>query len=166
MKLEDKSTKELLALHNQIAHAPAGPKTFATRAKLVARIESIAAAKNIDLAAHLSGTAASGPPEQSAAVAEPAADSKPPKKRGLGIGELARMLIMDPAGYPHSLIATMVNQQIPGATATGKSVRWYASKMRKDGVEVPARTKHFPAQMDEEESKIWLKTITVVHSPE
>ena len=42
MKLEDMPTKELLALHNRIADKPAGPKTFSTRAKLVARIEQIA----------------------------------------------------------------------------------------------------------------------------
>ena len=42
MKLEEMPTKELLALHNRIADKPAGPKTFATRAKLVARIEQIA----------------------------------------------------------------------------------------------------------------------------
>lgn len=45
---------------------------------------------------------------------------------------------MDPMGYPHALIASMVNAPIPGATATNKSVRWYASKMRKDGINVPA----------------------------
>lgn len=50
MKLEEVPTKELLALHNRIADKPAGPKTFATRTKLVARIEQVAADKNIDLA--------------------------------------------------------------------------------------------------------------------
>jgi hypothetical protein len=38
MNLEDMPSKELLALHNRIADKPAGPKTFATRSKLVARI--------------------------------------------------------------------------------------------------------------------------------
>jgi len=50
MKLEEMPAKELLDLHNRIADKPAGPKTFATRAKLVARIEQVAADKNIDLA--------------------------------------------------------------------------------------------------------------------
>lgn len=167
MKLEDKSTKELLALHNAIADDPAGPKTFATRAKLVARIESIAAVKGIDLAANLSdATAASATKTRPAAVAEPAAETEPAKKRGLGIGELARILIMDPAGYPHSLIAAMVNAQIPGATATDKSVRWYAAKMRKEGINVPPRAKHFPSEMDEKQSAEWLQTVAVVKSPE
>jgi hypothetical protein len=60
--------------------------------------------------------------------------SKEPKPRGKGVGQLARMLLMDPSGYPHALIAMMVNQQIEGATATDKSVRWYAAKIREDGV--------------------------------
>ena len=50
MNLQEMSTKDLLALHNQIADKAAGPKTFATRTKLVARIEQVAADKNIDLA--------------------------------------------------------------------------------------------------------------------
>ena len=50
MNLQEMSTKSLLALHNAIADAPAGPKTFATKVKLIARIEQIAADKDIDLA--------------------------------------------------------------------------------------------------------------------
>ena len=50
MNLQEMSTKDLLALHNEIADKAAGPKTFATRSKLLDRIESIAAAKNIDVA--------------------------------------------------------------------------------------------------------------------
>lgn len=59
----------------------------------------------------------------------------------------------------------MVNEQIPAATATAKSVRWYASKMRKEGSNVPPRAKHFPAWMDEKQSKEWLATVTVVQEP-
>lgn len=50
MTLEEMSMKDLLVLHNKIADKPAGPKTFATRGKLVARIEAIAADKKLDLA--------------------------------------------------------------------------------------------------------------------
>ena len=50
MNLQEMSTKSLLALHNAIADEPAGPKTFATKAQLIARIERIAAAGSIDLA--------------------------------------------------------------------------------------------------------------------
>lgn len=142
MKLEEMSTKTLLALHNAIADAPAGPKTFATKGKLIARIESIAAAGKIDLASF-------GQPETVEVVeqrAEPQADAvaaidATQKKRGVGVGELARCLLMDPAGYPHGLIAEMVNAEIPGATATAKSVRWYACKMRQEGAQLPQRQK-------------------------
>lgn len=100
MKLEDVSTKELLALHNRIADKPAGPKTFSTRAKLVARIEQIAEAKSIDLTS-------SGQPEKPKATAkraQPKADvvetpeATEKKPRGLGVGALARQLLLDPAG--------------------------------------------------------------------
>lgn len=164
MMLEEMPTKELLALHNRIADKPAGPKTFATRTKLVARIEQIAADKNIDLSS-------SGRPKKPKAAkkraelkvevtgASEAAEKKP---RGLGVGVLARAILMDPAGHPHALIAEMVNAQIAGAAATAKSVRWYANDMRKKGVEVPPRQKHHPADMDEEQSAEALSTVRVV----
>lgn len=163
MNLQEMSTKNLLALHNRVADKPAGPKTFATRGKLIARIKSIAAAGNIDLASF-------GQPETVEAVeqrAEPQADAAEAtdankKKRGIGVGELARRLLMAPAGYPHSLIAEMVNAEIPGAAATAKSVRWYACKMRKDGAQVPERQKAFPTEMDAEQSAEWLAGVRVV----
>lgn len=164
MKLEDMPTKELLALHNRIADKPAGPKTFATRTKLVARIEQVAADKNIDLVSF-------GHPKRSKATAqrtEPKAEAieapEPTEKkpRGLGVGALARAILMDPAGYPHALVADMVNAQVEGAAATDKSVRWYANDMRKKGVEVPPRQKHHPADMDEEQSAAALSTVRVV----
>lgn len=168
MKLEDMPTKELLALHNRIADKPAGLKTFATRAKLVARIEQIAAAKDIDLAASgrpkkPKATAQRAEPKADAAEAPEAAEKKP---RGLGVGALARAILMDPAGHPHALIAEMVNAQIDGAAATAKSVRWYANDMRKRGVEVPTRQKHHPADMDEAQSAEALSTVRVIRSPE
>jgi hypothetical protein len=55
------------------------------------------------------------------------------------VGELARRLLLDPDGFPHATIAEMVNTEISGSAATDKSVRWYASKMRKGRIEVPAR---------------------------
>lgn len=164
MKLDEIAIKRLLDLHNRIADRPAGSKTFATRGKLVARIEQIAEAKSIDLASF-------GQPkkpevaEQRAQlrikVAE-ATDATEKKPRGRGIGALARAILMDPAGFPHALVAEMVNAQIEGATATAKSVRWYANDMRKRGVEVPARQKHHPADMDEEQSAEALRTVRVV----
>lgn len=164
MKLEDMPTKELLELHNRIADKPAGPKTFATRAKLVARIEQVAAAKDIDLAASgqpkkPKAAAKRAQPKAEAAEASEATEKKP---QGKGIGALARQILMDPAGYPHALIAAMVNAQVDGAACTDKSVRWYANDMRKKGVEVPPRQKHHPADMDEEQSVEALSTVTVV----
>lgn len=164
MKLHDMPTKELLELHNRIADKPAGPKTFATRAKLVARIEQIAEAKSIDLSS-------SGQPKkpkatkeraQPKAEAAEATDATEKKAHGKGIGALARAILMDPAGFPHALVAEMVNAQIEGAAATAKSVRWYANDMRKKGVEVPPRQKHHPADMDEEQSADVLSTVRVV----
>lgn len=166
MKLEEMPTKELLTLHNQIADKPAGPKTFATRAKLVARIEQVAADKNIDLASFgqpkkPKATAPRAEPKAEATEAPEATEKKP---RGLGVGALARAILMDPAGYPHALVADMVNAQVEGAAATAKSVRWYANAMRKKGVEVPPRQKHHPADMDEEQSAEALSTVRVVES--
>lgn len=164
MKLEDMPTKELLALHNRIADKPAGPKTFATRGKLVDRIEQIAAAKDIDL----DSLGQPKKPKATAKRAQPKADAveaseaTEKKSQGKGIGALARAILMDPAGHPHALIAEMVNAQIAGAAATAKSVRWYANDMRKKGVEVPPRQKHHPADMDEEQSAEALSTVTVV----
>lgn len=163
MKLQEMSTKSLLALHNAIADKPAGPKTFATKAKLIARIEQIAAAGSIDLASFGQGAepevTEQRQPQAEAAEAPTETEKKP---SGKGIGRLARQLLMDPAGYPHALIAEMVNAQIEGAQATAKSVRWYAHDMRKKGIEVPPRQKVHAAEMNEEESAEWLATVAVV----
>ncbi|MDX9844975.1 MAG: hypothetical protein RBT42_14610, partial [Aquabacterium sp.] len=102
MNLQEMSTKDLLALHNQIADKAAGPKTFGTRGKLLDRIESVAAAKSIDLASF--GQRAE--PEVTEPHAQPQADATETteaptetekKPSGKGIGRLARELLMDPA---------------------------------------------------------------------
>lgn len=144
MNLQEMSTKDLLALHNQIADKAAGPKTFATRGKLLDRIESIAKAKNIDVASFGQSQAAEvtepHAQQQADAVEATEAPTETEKKpSGKGIGRLARELLMDPAGYPHGVIAEMVNAQIEGAQASAKSVRWYAHDMRKKGATVPER---------------------------
>ena len=146
MNLQEMSTKDLLALHNQIADKAAGPKTFATRGKLLDRIESVAAAKNIDVASfgQPQGAEVTEPhaQQQADAVEATEAPTETEKKpSGKGIGRLARELLMDPAGTSHAEIAAEVNRKIPGAQATAKSVRWYAHKMRKDGIQVPSRRK-------------------------
>ena len=144
MNLQEMSTKDLLALHNQIADKAAGPKTFATRGKLLDRIESVAAAKSIDLASFGQPKAAEvteprAQPQADVTEATEAPTETEKKPSGKGIGRLARELLMDPAGYPHGVIAEMVNAQIEGAQASAKSVRWYAHDMRKKGAAVPER---------------------------
>lgn len=168
MRLDEKNTKELLELHNSVADAPAGPKTFSTKQKLLARLRALAAAKGIDLENYaVRGGAQDEPGESqqshaSGSSTEVADVPKEPKKSGLGVGKLARVLLMNPIGYPHALIAAMLNAQLPGATATDKSVRWYAAKMRKEGIEVPARAKVFPAFMNEKQSAEYLATVAIV----
>jgi len=144
MNLQEMSTKDLLALHNQIADKAAGPKTFATRGKLLERIGSIVEAKNIDFAsfgqrAEPEVTEPHAQPQADAAETTEAPTETEKKPSGKGIGRLARELLMDPAGYPHAVIAEMVNARIEGAQASAKSVRWYAHDMRKKGVAVPER---------------------------
>ena len=144
MNLQEMSTKDLLALHNQIADKAAGPKTFATRGKLLDRIESVAAAKSIDLASFGQPKAAEvteprAQPQADVTEATEAPTETEKRPVGKGIGRLARELLMDPAGYPHGVIAEMVNAQIEGAQASAKSVRWYAHEMRKKGAAVPER---------------------------
>ncbi|MCS0582119.1 hypothetical protein NX784_11000 [Massilia pinisoli] len=144
MNLQGMSTKSLLALHNSIAQTSAGPKSFATKAKLIARIEALAAVSNIDLAALCPATTndlAEQDVRQQVKTTETIAELSEAKKKpiGRGIGRLARELLLDAAGYPYVVIAEMVNTQILGAQTTPKSVRWYACKMRKDGAQVPGR---------------------------
>lgn len=144
MKLQEMSTRDLLDLHNTLADTPAGPKSFATKTKLIARIESIAADKNISIASFEHPEAASAveqymqPQTETTEEAEAASEDKK-APTGKGIGRLARELLLDPGAYPHAIIAEMVNARIVGARATARSIRWYACKMRKQGTEVPPR---------------------------
>jgi hypothetical protein len=59
--------------------------------------------------------------------------------RGRGIGKLAEHLIAEHPDWPYRRLAEEVNARIEGATASEKSVRWYASRMRKRGQIVPTR---------------------------
>ena len=59
--------------------------------------------------------------------------------RGRGIGKLAEQLIVGHPDWTYRRIAEEVNARIDGATASEKSVRWYASRMRKRGKTVPSR---------------------------
>ncbi len=169
MKLEEMSMAMLLDLHNSISDKAAGPKTFATRSKMIARIEQIAAAKDIDLDSferRRDAEVKKAVTRPSSAPTEQNADApKPTTKRGHGVGDLARSLLLDAEGFPYATIAEMVNAAIPGSTATDKSVRWYASKMRKEGLSVPER-RHIRDDhiwiTDPETARQWLRGVSVV----
>ncbi|TYP64017.1 hypothetical protein [Stutzerimonas stutzeri] len=166
MDLKPKTFAELLEIYNNLSEKKAGPKTFASRAKLIERITKLSDAQGADLTTSRQDEAAEVPDEH----IEPQADrteaveaqTETQKKRGQGVGELARLILLDAMGYPYTLIAAMVNAEISGATASPKSIAWYASKMRKQSIEVPQRKKAFSADMDEKESIEWLKTVKVI----
>lgn len=69
--------------------------------------------------------------------------SKPPRAavsgRGKGIGRAAEALIVEHPDWTYPAIAAEVNRLVEGAHASEKSVRWYASKMRRRGEAVPLR---------------------------
>lgn len=56
-------------------------------------------------------------------------------RRSLGIGALARSLIVEHPEWTYRRIAEEVNARIAGASASEKSVRWYSRQMRRKGVE-------------------------------
>jgi hypothetical protein len=53
--------------------------------------------------------------------------------RGRGIGRLAERLIVEHPGWTYRRIAEELNARMEGARASEKSVRWYASRMRRLG---------------------------------
>jgi hypothetical protein len=59
--------------------------------------------------------------------------------RGKGIGKLAEQLIVEHPDWTCRLIAEDVNGRTDGASASEKSVRRYASRMRRRGQDVPSR---------------------------
>lgn len=88
------------------------------------------------------------PQKPSVAENEPMPGPKPPRSprssvssRGLGVGRLAEQLIVNQPNWSHAEIAAEINRRLNGARATAKSVRWYASRMRARGEEVPNRRK-------------------------
>ncbi|ADZ70142.1 DUF2786 domain-containing protein [Polymorphum gilvum] len=86
------------------------------------------------------------PPRPSMLFGSASSGPKPPKQpqaavssRGKGIGKLAERLIVEHPDWTYRRIAEEVNGRIEGAKASEKSVRWYASRMRKDGNDAPDR---------------------------
>lgn len=106
MTLEEISMKDLLVLHNKIADKPAGPKTFATRGKLVVRIEAIAADKNIDVASfgRPQQPEATVPSTQPQAEAVESQDAQPetvkaPRGKGIGWLKIPRSIVKAPGCF-------------------------------------------------------------------
>ncbi len=68
---------------------------------------------------------------------------RPPRSssanRGKGIGKLAERLIVEHPDWTYAAIAAEVNRLVDGAKASEKSVRWYASRMRRRGEDMPLR---------------------------
>lgn len=68
---------------------------------------------------------------------------KPPRNsgasRGKGVGKLAERLIVEHPDWTYAAVAAEVNRLVEGAAATEKSLRWYASRMRRRGEDVPLR---------------------------
>jgi hypothetical protein len=56
-------------------------------------------------------------------------------RSGLGVGALARSLIVERPDWTYRRIAEEVNARIVGARPSEKSVRWYSHQMRKKGTE-------------------------------
>lgn len=88
------------------------------------------------------------PPAPSTTADAPTSAPKSSKKprtsasgRGRGIGRLAERLIVEHPNWTYRRIAEGVNARIEGARTTEKSVRWYASQMRKKGVKGSERRK-------------------------
>lgn len=74
----------------------------------------------------------------------PGASKQPPASasgRGRGIGRLAERLIVEHPDWTYRRIAEDVNARIEGARASEKSVRWYASRMRKREDDAPRRSR-------------------------
>lgn len=59
--------------------------------------------------------------------------------RGRGIGKLAKRLIVEHPNWTYAAVAAEVNRLVEGARASEKSVRWYASRMRRRGEGLPLR---------------------------
>jgi len=86
------------------------------------------------------------PPRPSTLFGSGKSGPKPPKQpqaaassRGRGIGRLAERLIAEHPDWTYAAVAAEVNRLVEGAKASEKSVRWYASKMRRRGENVPLR---------------------------
>lgn len=90
------------------------------------------------------------PPRHSTSFGSARSGPKPSKSlqvtassRGRGIGKLAEQLIVEHPDWTYRRIAEEVNVRIDTAAASEKSIRWYASQMRRCGDGVPDRRQRF-----------------------
>jgi len=58
-----------------------------------------------------------------------------PKRPVLGVGKLAKSLLLEHRDWTYAQIAAEVNKRL-GSNATPRSVSWYACKMGKEGLDV------------------------------
>lgn len=113
--LESMAAEELVALHNE-------------RAAEADRIEPPWKRSKDELVARIRALGGQGSEEPEAAA--PA-----------GVRTLAERLLTDPeaAGLTYGELAERVRQAAPGSRTTARSVAWYASRLRRRGVELPRR---------------------------
>jgi hypothetical protein len=111
--LAKKTMPELVAIFNDLAPKGETVKRFTSRDVGIERIRALAKSKR-----KASGAAA---------------------PRGLGVGKLARSLLAKKNGLTYEQIAEKVNAEIDGASATAKSIAWYAHSMRAAGETVADR---------------------------
>jgi hypothetical protein len=98
------------------------------------KVEELITKYKLDPAAFRRSPTASAPSGTSTSRSRsPKASSAAVSSRGRGIGKLAEQLIVEHPDWAYRRIAEEVNARIDGAKASEKSVRWYASKMRKRG---------------------------------
>ena len=146
------SNKVLTASAKLIAaaiEAPSAPKRRAAAASSRTAVsEPVAATKPTGRKAKAEPTAALlvKPSKPKALTAVEPAPTKPvkakkvepapavPVQRGMGIGALARKLLLEHPEWPHARVAAEVNARIPGAQSSEKSMRWYSCEMRKKGI--------------------------------
>jgi len=144
--LEEWSMKDLLDFYNRLVpDKPATPKTFATRGKLADRVNHILATSP-EIIAQMAAEEEWYQAEQAKATEQhieqclEVIEDVPPTPKKPTVRDIAERLILDPAGFPYKVIVDMVNTEIECNITVG-CVSWYANKLRKAGVDVPARIK-------------------------
>lgn len=87
------------------------------------------------------GPSATAEGQTGAAESPKAPPAAAPSRRGLGVGALARSLIVEHPEWTYRRIAEEVNARVEGASASEKSVRWYSHQMRRHGAEGTTRVR-------------------------